>query len=276
MNRYEGLTCPVCHQKLFEEDDVAVCPECGAPHHRECYLKEGHCHFEEAHGTPDQWTMPKPPEPEPEPEPEPQAEAPQEENEDPQSAYQTPFLFAQVDPKEDIDGESAGNIIKFVGINAMHYLNAFRRIANGAKVSWNWMAFLFTEYWLFSRKCYKEGFLVSMLNLLLYIPVIAMGIAELADPTAIMQFASSMSFSDMIILFTSSTGMMALRVIMGLLGDHIYKKKVYSGLKLARENGSADDFSLARLGGVNLFAMMIAYFGFEFVLFIVNYFIHYM
>ena len=31
-------------------DDIVVCPECGAPHHRECYEKEGHCHFADKHG----------------------------------------------------------------------------------------------------------------------------------------------------------------------------------------------------------------------------------
>ena len=42
--------CPVCDKQFKKGDDVVVCPECGAPHHRECYEKEGHCHFADKHG----------------------------------------------------------------------------------------------------------------------------------------------------------------------------------------------------------------------------------
>lgn len=41
--------CPVCDKQFKKGDDVVVCPECGTPHHRECYEKEGHCHFADRH-----------------------------------------------------------------------------------------------------------------------------------------------------------------------------------------------------------------------------------
>ena len=44
---YTGIKCPVCEKTFTKQDDVVVCPECGAPYHRECYQKEGHCIFEE-------------------------------------------------------------------------------------------------------------------------------------------------------------------------------------------------------------------------------------
>ncbi len=50
MSRFEGYICPVCMKKFTENDDIAVCPECGTPHHRECYLKNGRCALEEMHG----------------------------------------------------------------------------------------------------------------------------------------------------------------------------------------------------------------------------------
>ena len=52
---YEGYTCPVCGEKFKESDDIVACPECGAPHHRDCWKKEGHCHFVADHGTDRQW-----------------------------------------------------------------------------------------------------------------------------------------------------------------------------------------------------------------------------
>ena len=35
--------CPVCNKQFKESDDIVVCPDCGAPHHRECWEKEGKC-----------------------------------------------------------------------------------------------------------------------------------------------------------------------------------------------------------------------------------------
>ncbi len=50
MSRFEGYICPVCMKKFTENDNIAVCPECGTPHHRECCLKIGKCALEEMHG----------------------------------------------------------------------------------------------------------------------------------------------------------------------------------------------------------------------------------
>ncbi len=47
----EGKTCQACHAYLFEDDDIVVCPDCGAPYHRECYREAGHCLLERYHGT---------------------------------------------------------------------------------------------------------------------------------------------------------------------------------------------------------------------------------
>lgn len=59
MTNYVGLKCPVCGKEFTAEDDIVVCPKCGAPYHRECYAKNGKCVYEEKHGTPDAWTPPK-------------------------------------------------------------------------------------------------------------------------------------------------------------------------------------------------------------------------
>lgn len=41
--------CPVCEKQFAKGDDIVVCPECGAPHHRECYEEVGHCFYEDKH-----------------------------------------------------------------------------------------------------------------------------------------------------------------------------------------------------------------------------------
>lgn len=42
--------CPACRKPLTDQDDVVICPECGAPYHRACYQKEGRCIFYKEHG----------------------------------------------------------------------------------------------------------------------------------------------------------------------------------------------------------------------------------
>lgn len=50
-----GEKCPVCNNRFTADDDVVVCPECGAPHHRECYKIENKCAYDEHHGTGYKW-----------------------------------------------------------------------------------------------------------------------------------------------------------------------------------------------------------------------------
>ncbi|MBQ8133408.1 MAG: DUF2628 domain-containing protein [Clostridia bacterium] len=46
---FKGKNCPVCSEKFKEDDDVVVCPKCGAPYHRDCYAEKGKCIFPELH-----------------------------------------------------------------------------------------------------------------------------------------------------------------------------------------------------------------------------------
>ena len=41
--------CPVCEQQFKQGDDIVVCPECGTPHHRECYTEHGSCFYQDKH-----------------------------------------------------------------------------------------------------------------------------------------------------------------------------------------------------------------------------------
>lgn len=56
---YEGLTCPVCQKPFDPSDDIVACPHCGLPHHRSCWIQEGHCHLEHLHNTDEQWSRAK-------------------------------------------------------------------------------------------------------------------------------------------------------------------------------------------------------------------------
>lgn len=58
---YTGVKCPVCEVPFQKDDDIVVCPECGAPYHRECYHQAGKCIFEELHKEGKEWQPPAPP-----------------------------------------------------------------------------------------------------------------------------------------------------------------------------------------------------------------------
>jgi len=46
---YSNHCCPVCEKPFTPDSEVVVCPECGTPHHRECYDNLNHCFYEERH-----------------------------------------------------------------------------------------------------------------------------------------------------------------------------------------------------------------------------------
>ena len=46
---YFGKKCPVCDKYFHEGDDIVVCPDCGTPHHRECYEENGQCFNKDRH-----------------------------------------------------------------------------------------------------------------------------------------------------------------------------------------------------------------------------------
>ena len=51
MGKYNGILCEHCKKAFTNDDDIVVCPVCGAPHHRECYVQNGNCANADKHGT---------------------------------------------------------------------------------------------------------------------------------------------------------------------------------------------------------------------------------
>lgn len=60
--RYKDINCEKCGAVFTEDDDVVVCPVCGAPHHRSCWNEANACAHESEHDTGYQWIMPEKPE----------------------------------------------------------------------------------------------------------------------------------------------------------------------------------------------------------------------
>ncbi len=191
----------MCHRPFTEDESVVFCPECGAPHHRDCWKEQGHCFYEAAHGTDLEW-RPK------------EEQLPEKETTNPQNMPQMVFYvngFAMVrcpachkitrvyhedttcnhcgapiggvadlpeplavnfapaeEEAEPIDGYAAKKFAKMVVQKRGYYLPRFRELkGQGSRiVSWNWAAFLLTPYWLAFRKCYMWAMFSVFFDLL--------------------------------------------------------------------------------------------------------------
>lgn len=58
MPKYYGCPCEGCGKPLTLQDDIVVCPDCGAPYHRDCYEKLGRCIHASAHAAGYEWKFP--------------------------------------------------------------------------------------------------------------------------------------------------------------------------------------------------------------------------
>ncbi len=273
MNIDENMLCPVCKAKLFT-DEVAFCPECGAPHHKECYLGLGHCAFADKHGTSEQWQPPKiePPKAT-EKAQETQSESSVENTaNNPQfqgyagnyrKKQENPFFAANgIDKDENIDGESAEDIAKFVGYNALRYINVFKKMsALKRRINWNWVAFLLPEYWLISRKCYFQAILLSLYSALISV-FSTLGMSNVDVKNLMSSGVVTQEAARIVgILFICSCVTLIINLFMGMFGDYIYKKKVYSTIKEMKQEGRTSEIDYIQKGGVNLMLPVILYFG---------------
>lgn len=202
MISYKGYACPVCGKAFEENDDIVVCPECGAPHHRRCWEKEGRCGLSTSHSSDFSWNKVRgnysvylPPDngfasgrtkvcPKcncKNDEKEPFCRncgfsffGYDNENYKYEEARQKPVSESKLDPLNGIgasslmNGVPAGDVAKFIGPNTAYYLPVFQRIARTGKARrFNFAAFLFTGPWMLYRKQYKRGAIFLAIVLLL-------------------------------------------------------------------------------------------------------------
>ncbi|MBQ3149633.1 MAG: DUF2628 domain-containing protein [Clostridia bacterium] len=188
-------SCPYCEKKFTDTDDVVFCPDCGTPHHRECWHEHGNCANSEKHAEGFVW---KSAEPEIEPEPVKNENAEQKNNEpiicprcgtesSPMTlvcpgcgmrfgsipnnggfSYNTDFFMKDItaDPNEDLGGFTVKEAAMYTQTRASDYVKKFVRQKNsGKKIGWNWAAFLFSPLWFFYRKIYKAGLCFMALSI---------------------------------------------------------------------------------------------------------------
>ncbi len=200
---YIGYKCPVCDKYFHANDDIVVCPECGTPHHRECYNETGRCanfdkhkdgfdYQESLEGSTDNddsiitckncgaknsdsaffCTHCHTPLHE---------QQPQQVQKNQNNPYgtspfgnsqqgQTPNVIffdplAGVSPNTDLgDGVTAGETAKFVKQNTPYFITVFNNINKFSKSRFNFCAMLFGGGYLLFRKMYKIGSIVTAIQ----------------------------------------------------------------------------------------------------------------
>ena len=166
----EGIKCPVCNNEFQDGDDVVYCPDCGTPHHRECYKMAGHCVNAGLHKTgfvfddsgavkkekppvqnntmPEGIFTPKKQE--------------STDNEGENAAQQLPAFrmpdFYKKYEGEKFDGVDAKFYAAAVTNNTNRFMGLFKKFdSKKSKLGWNWGALFFGPYYLLFRKMYSQG-----------------------------------------------------------------------------------------------------------------------
>lgn len=195
---YKDEKCVLCNEVFTEEDDIVVCPECGAPHHRECYKKNGSCALAEKHAEGYKWQRTASPFPMP-------ASGELivcpvcrtanrkgnlrcikcgERLEENRSEYSevtgvdeefSPFTqtaeFLGFDPEEDMGGATMRELSQFVDSNTIYYIPLFKRFKElGTKLSLNLLCFIFPPVYFANRRMWGWAVAASVIMVLLAIP----------------------------------------------------------------------------------------------------------
>lgn len=263
------ISCARCKAFLFEEDDIVYCPECGAPHHRDCYSSLGHCALENLHGTKDEYKKP-----EVDSEIEPKTE---KTNTPPYPQFAT-FDFLGGIPADYTFEENitADEVKKFVLTNSHRYVPKFVQLNSSNKVSWNWAAFLFPCGWMLSRKMHKNGiiavFLTIIASLLSYplsISLTNLGLTEIENSAELIsKFYEAMPKISVYILIFALLGMLleiGIRIFSALFGDYIYKKHCIKTIKDIKSNDEDIAYSFQKRGGVSLLLLLVGFFAVEYI-----------
>lgn len=201
MGKYNGIVCEHCKKAFTDDDDIVVCPHCGAPHHRECYNELGHCALEEKHGSGFEWK------------PTCAAGSASAQNQSasvicpncssanlPGSRYccmcQHPLsdtkghaAYGRYDysagergcdeyeaPESaefSVNGVDSNELIAYTGNSFYYYIRQFRLVLRGKwGISWNWAALIFGGFYFLYRKMYKIAALLFAFHIVTILPTL--------------------------------------------------------------------------------------------------------
>ena len=272
MSRFTDKLCPVCRKKFTDNDDVVVCPECGTPHHRECYNISGSCGVAGYHAEGFVWSGRLPDEIETVREEYPRDSFDPHHAEYPSGGQEMPeieqlkdfpnsyFEFYHrirsmtVDEERGEDGVSGKELCHFVGKSIMHYaqaFDAFRRgvLKNGriqpVKVFFNICSGLFLPIHQFYRRMDLLGVLLLIISAVTALPeILLMYDAEYASITFTAAATSTLNTLAMV----SNIVSFGITMLMCVFGDYLYYRFCVRRIKKIRtryDDGKAEGYYMA-------------------------------
>ena len=266
MMDYIGIPCPVCGKKFEKGDDIVVCPECGAPHHRDCYEKNHGCANAVNHASGKEWA---PPEPEHKEDYDGTKElrcpkcntlnpydgifcqvcgtrlenytsrhSETRENTGPTPIPPNPFTtpYGGISPDETMEDIPVKDIVLYVGENSFYFLPFFKEFSQGRRsFSWNWSAFIFHFFYFFFRKMWLPGILLLLFDLIVSVPSILVNWSTFAQ----MGLLEPLKYSfDLDLLYNVSMVLgwlsLAVRFVMAGFANRIYYSRVVTKVKQLR------------------------------------------
>ena len=166
--KYTNYKCPVCNNQFTEDDDIVVCPECGTPHHRECYIQNGECANTDKHGTNEPIEVEFV---DVEDNNEPITEAENEVNKTQNAEQVVQEIFEEMKGVAGdymLNGKHVSFYEAAIGKNQKHYIPRFIFMDKTKKaVSWNIAGFFVPLAWCLYRKMYKFAAIILALYMIL-------------------------------------------------------------------------------------------------------------
>ncbi len=262
MFKFEGLVCDICGKPFDKDSDIVVCPDCGTPHHRECWRELGHCVNEIRHEEGYEWQAPAKEIPAGSIEcPDCHSIMPQDAlfcencghalktNDPTTQVYSVPggrmevhqfpnaYTMSQEEFKARVDRELAGeidgisyrDIAVFIGQNAQYYIYKFKRMRQDPKYKpFNWAACLFPPIWLLFRKLWKHAILAAVINFVLNLPSFFILAANMGAISA----SSPLLFPGIeTVAAITSTLVLAVGIVWGFLAIPMYRADTVKRLK---------------------------------------------
>lgn len=273
MFNFENQICGVCGKSFDKDSDIVVCPDCGTPHHRECWHQIGHCVNRDKHDAGFEW------QPENKEVPSGSIICPEcgsvmsegtlfcencgkalktapnisggyadlnGEKSEPRQimpagmpSYNESFnRYVESEFSGEIDGFPIKEIAAFIGPNSVFYIRKFKKLNENKKtLTFSGLAFLFTPLWFLYRKMWSVAIGTAAFNFVTRIPTLIITAAEmgLLPSNSPLMFSGIENVSSVLSIIS-----ILVSFVFGFLAVPMFKKSTIKKMTKIKEESKGD------------------------------------